>query len=166
MPVGEVKLSEELGVNRRTIRNHAKKLGKDVGKLTEAETKEIKDKVNKSKEIVNTNLGKIDELKEKSTKFKSQVRRIDKYDYSSILDILQDAKERYVANENIIQRLQFEIDNFDVLLVGQTNGATTAIPQLPAIEKFIKLNIALRNQILEIEEKLGRNAETNSDPFN
>lgn len=102
-----------------------------------------------------------------TSKIKFDVRRIDKKDTSSLLDLLQDCKERYVANEKLIQRLQYELDNTDNFLKGSGNGTLQIIPQLSAMEKYQKLNISLRNQIKHFEDELGRQKyEEEDDPFN
>ena len=96
------------------------------------------------------------------------MRRIDKQDESSVLDMLQDCKEQYVRNQELIQRLSYEIDQQDLLMHGNGNGTLSAVPQLGMMEKFQKINISLRNQIVSLEMELGRVAEPkkDDDPFN
>lgn len=167
MPKGEAKLAKELGTSRETIKNLSKKKGNGTGELTAEVEEEIRNEVAINQKLKADNLDKVEMLKQSNAKFKPKVRRIDKQAYSSMHDVLKDAKDRYVANEEIIQKLQNEINNQDVMMNGNINGTVSIIPQLTSIERFIKLNIALRNQIIEIEAKIGIDGkESEDDPFN
>lgn len=123
-----------------------------------AESKKVAEKMDGVKHRFN----KVDSKKE----FKPSVRRIDKADDSSIRAMLQDCKERYVKNEEIIQRLDYEIANQDSLVGGTKEGNFQIAPQMNAMERFQKVNIALRNQIMQMESALGMTAEAqDEDPF-
>lgn len=161
------KLADELGVSKQTIKNKRKKLGISGKGMSKKETEEVKKAVTQNTKLKAENKKKVAKLKKANKVFKPKLRRIDKSDTSSLLSLLADSKERYVKNEEIIQRLQYEIDQQDTLMNGNINGTVSSAPQLATLEKFIKSNIALRNQILELESMLGRSAENEeSDPFN
>ena len=163
---GVKKLAKELEVSRQTIKNTRKKLGKRGEIADEEEIEQIRNAVGMNATIKRRNEENLSNLYEANATFKPNVRRIDERVNSSVTDMLQDAKERYVKNEELIQRLQFEIDNMDVLMNGNSNGTVSSIPQLATIERFIKSNIALRNQIVEFEKLLGRTSEDEEDdPF-
>ena len=163
---GVKKLAKELEVSRQTIKNTRKKLGKRGEIADEEEIEQIRNPVGMNATIKRRNEENLSNLYEANATFKPNVRRIDERVNSSVTDMLQDAKERYVKNEELIQRLQFEIDNMDVLMNGNSNGTVSSIPQLATIERFIKSNIALRNQIVEFEKLLGRTSEDEEDdPF-
>lgn len=159
-------VAKELGVHRETIKRARKELGIEADEL-EQNIGEIKDYVSghldirkRNDEIVKTMTDNIGELK-------IDVRRIDKSEGSSLSAMLQDCKERYVANEKIIQRLQFEIDSQTVLTLTNTNSTLSAFPQLNSIERIQKLNISLRNQIVQLEQLLGKTANNTegNNPF-
>ena len=151
-------MAKRLGVSKSTA-SRRRKIASKTGADPEAEIRELKD--------VNTvNVKRLDELRKGNKSFKPNVRRIDRSDVSSLHDMLQDAKERYVANEELIQKLQYEIDQVDVLMTANTNGTVSVVPQLASMERFQKLNISLRNQILALETEIGRIAqEKDDDPF-
>lgn len=156
-------LAKELGVNKNTITNVKKSLG-IVGEMTEEQEKEVAKRAVRSQDIRNRNGEKMNDLTSKSD-YKSKVRRIDKKDASAMRDILQDAKERYVRNEKIIERLQHEIDQFEVFTIDNANGSLSSIPQLATMVNYIKLNISLRTQIVQLEQALEITDEETEDPF-
>lgn len=149
-------LAKELGVDHKTIGN-ARKRAKtdDMGTILETVA------INQRVKARNANTA---DMLAKST-FKNSVRRIDKSNTSSIRDVLQDCKERYVKNEEIIQRLQFEVDQQDAYTIDNGNGSMSTIPALNGIERFVKLNISLRNQIIALEQALEISEADEEDPF-
>lgn len=158
-------LAENAGVSVGTINNTKKSL-KIVGKTMTKEEEELV--LRESKKISQLQSEKNEKLKKTSKGFKPKVREIDKSEDSSISDVLQDCKEQYVKNEALIQRLQYEISEQDILMNGHKNGTLSLLPQLKALESFQKINISLRNQIISLEDMLGRTikAEKDENPFN
>lgn len=164
MAKGSRSLAKEIGATRDQVRKTKKELQKDGKPITDENVEIIKEKIRRNNKIKDQNAALVDKLSK--TKKKSKVRRIDKQSGSSLEALLADAKERYVANEKIIENLQLEIDNIDCSIVDNATGSIGAIPQLGTIEKFIKLNITLRKQIAELEQamEITGNAEE-ADPF-
>lgn len=160
-----------------TLREIAKKADVALGTVTKAKKdlgitskslskKEINLILKKCKNSSELQKEKEKKLEVKSNHFKAKVRRIDKSESSSAKELLQDCKERYVANEMIIQRLQWEIDNQEILMHGNSNGTLSGLPQLKGLETFQKINISLRNQIMQLETELGKVAgEEEENPF-
>lgn len=101
----------------------------------------------------------------KSNKKDFHVREIDKEDGSSAQSMLLDCKEQYVRNERIILRLNYEVEAQESLMGGTKTGNFQADPRLAIMEKYQKVNIALRNQIIFLEKQLGISTETDEDPF-
>ena len=164
MATSQRKLAESVGVDNKTIRNAKKSLGITTRNLSEEDQERVLAEVQKT-----IDLHESVKRKEQVTSenFTPNVRRIDKQDDSSALQMLQDCKEQYVTNEGLIQRLQYEISKQDILMHGNGNGTLSPLPQLGILEKFQKINIALRNQILQIETTVGRHAEPREEdnPF-
>ena len=153
-------MAKRLGVAESTISTRKKKAAK------RGDSQDVEQQIKELKDVNTVNVKRLNTLSENSKKFKANVRRIDRMSESSLHDVLQDAKERYVKNEEVIQKLQFEIDQLDVMMAANNNGTVSIVPQLATIEKFIKLNISLRTQILALEVELGRVAqEKDDDPF-
>lgn len=158
------KLAETAGVSRQTTLRAKQSLGIENETLTDEDAERILEEVESTGEF------KKDSKKRKSImskSFKASVRRIDKNDDSSVLDMLQDCKEQYVQNQELIQRLQYEISKQDNLMIGNGNGTLSPSPQLGIMEKYQKINISLRNQIMALEEEIGRRAEPRKEdnPF-
>ncbi len=157
-------LAESAGVDHVTILNIIKRRGFDSKTLTDEQADIVYEDAKETAMLTKT-------TKEKASKsskgFKPKLRRIDETDDSSVLAMLQDCKEQYVKNEGFIQRLQYEIDQQDSLMHGNGNGTLSALPQLTIMEKYLKINISLRNQIVALEEEVGRRAEPRKedDPF-
>lgn len=164
MAISQRKLAESVGVNQRSVLRAKQSLGITSETLSDEEAELIREALKDTAEL---QVEKTRKLSKKSNTFVPNVRRIDENDGSSALDMLQDCKERYVKNEDLIQRLQYEIDQQDILMHGNGNGTLSAIPQLTVMEKFQKINISLRNQILSLETEVGRIAEPRKedDPF-
>lgn len=141
------------GVTHQTVSNIQRKTGATGDELIEL-----------CKESAERTASADNRFKKPNSKIKAKVRRIDKKSGSSLLDILQDAKEQYVANQQIIARLQFEIDAQDNLMGGTTSKNFQMLPQIAALEKFVKANITLRNQIVQLEGMSGA-SEEDSSPF-
>lgn len=97
--------------------------------------------------------------------FEPNVRRIDQQDSSSIVDLLQDCKEHYVKNERLIQQMQHEIEEIGVSARANPNGTISLLPQVKSIEAFQKVNVTLRNQILDLEDRLGKTLGNETNPF-
>ena len=164
MKVTLTQMAKSLGVSVETVREAKKDLGLISQNLDEDEIVQIMGKISKTVALREL---KDDIKSKKSNDFVTKVRRIDKCDESTVLDMLQDSKEQYVRNEELIQRLQYEISQQDVLTRGNPNGQLSPLPQLGMLEKFQKINISLRNQIVALEQELGRNAKPpeDDDPF-
>lgn len=138
-------IKNELGIEEITDENA--KLIEEKAKQTTAYTDEAKKFVN----------AKAD--------FEPNVRRIDQQESSSIVDLLQDCKEHYVRNERLIQQMQHEMDELGVSARANPNGTISLLPQVKSIEAFQKVNITLRNQIIDLEEKLGKTLGNETNPF-
>lgn len=160
-------LAKELDVNKDTITKARKELGINGSPVTEEQEREVIENISTNTAIRKRNEETIKTLEENSVSREIEVRRIDLSEDSSIKAMLQDCKERYVKNEIIIEKLQHEIDQQSVLVLSNANCTLSSFPQLTSIEKFQKLNISLRNQIVQLESELGRivNVEENNDPF-
>lgn len=153
-------LAKELGVGHEAVGNARKRYGSDNDDIVAAA-------VLAKQKIQGRNADTAERLANSAKKsFMRKVRRIDKSNTSSIRDVLQDCKERYVKNEEIIQRLQWEVDQQDAYTIDNGNGSMSTIPALNAVERFIKLNISLRNQIIAIEQTLEISEADEEDPFN
>lgn len=163
MAISQRKLAKSVGVAKTTIVHAKKSLGFDNPVLTDEQGEAVVKEVMKTvelKESAKSKMGKV------SKDYQPNVRRIDKQDQSSVSDMLQDCKEQYVHNEGLIQRFQYEISIQDILMHGNSNGTLSPLPQLTMLEKFQKINISLRNQILQLETELGRVAKQDKDnPF-
>lgn len=163
MVKGTRSLAKELDTNRQTVIATKRALG-ITGDMTEEDEQRVKDKLDDNVRIKRRNKKLVEDLTNIGSS-KSKVRRIDKKDGSTIRDLLQDAKERYVANETIIEKLQREIDSMEVLTLDNANGSMSTVPQLQAIQSFTKINITLRTQIASFEQALELNEEDEADPF-
>ena len=142
------KLAKTVGVGKTTIAKAKKTLGIKNSKMSKAEEAAV---IKEAKKTVDLKKSAKKKLAKTSADFVSTVRRIDNDDKSSVLALLQDCKERYVHNEELIQRFQYEISQQDSLMHGNGNGTLSCLPQLSALEKFQKINISLRNQIITLE---------------
>ena len=164
MAESQRKLAKRLGIDAITIRRAKKSLGIDSETLEGDDKQAVIDKV---METVKLKESAKDKMTKTSKDFVANVRRIDQQDKSSVLEMLQDCKEQYVHNEGLIQRFQFEIQQQDILMHGNGNGTLSPLPQLSMLEKFQKINIALRNQILQLEQEVGRVAKPHEEdnPF-
>lgn len=164
MTTSQRKLAESAGVGKTTIVKAKKTLGITSETLSEAEAEAVLEEARKTADLQNAAKAK---TQKQSGDFVASVRRIDKRDDSSVLDMLQDCKEQYVRNEELIQRLQYEISIQDILMHGNSNGTLSPLPQLGILEKFQKINISLRNQIVQLEGEVGRVAKPEEDdnPF-
>lgn len=163
----EREIAKELGVSNISVHNVRKSMGLKGDTMTPEQEQEVVDNLSSNVAIRKRNEETIKTLEENSVSHEIEVRRIDLSNDSSIVAMLQDCKERYVKNEIIIEKLQHEIDQQSVLVLSNANCTLSSFPQLNSIEKFQKLNIALRNQIVQLESELGRivNVEENNDPF-
>ena len=164
MAESQVKLAKEMGVGRTSVHRAKESLGIETETISEADAERIKEVVSDTAKLKRQTKLKTDYT---SNEFVADVRRIDQSDESSVLDMLQDCKEQYVANEKLIKRLTYEIEQQTLLMHGNGNGTLSAVPQLGMMEKFQKINITLRNQIVSLEQELGRVAEPkkDDDPF-
>ena len=153
MSVTQRKLAESEGVAKTTIVKAKETLGITDRTLSDEQAEAIAKEVKKTSDLQKEVKAKSER---KSMGFRANVRRIDKQDDSSIRDMLQDCKEQYVKNEELIQRLQYEISLQDILMHGNSNGTLSPLPQLGILEKFQKVNISLRNQIVSLELELDR----------
>lgn len=164
MSQSQRKLAETMGVDKRTIVRAKESLGIVSKTISDEDAERIKEAVKDTAELQRKTKLRTDYT---SNEFIPEVRRIDQSEDSSVLDMLQDCKEQYVANEKLIKRLTYEIEQQDLLMHGNGNGTLSAVPQLGMMEKFQKINITLRNQIVSLETVLGRVAEPkeDDDPF-
>lgn len=164
MTTSQRKLAESAGVGKTTIVKAKETLGITDSTLSEVQAKAVLEEAKKTADLKKETKAKTQKT---SGEFVASVRRIDKQEDSSVLDMLQDCKEQYVHNEELIQRLQYEISIQDILMHGNGNGTLSPLPQLGILEKFQKINIALRNQIVQLEGEVGRVAKPKEDdnPF-
>lgn len=164
MAISQRKLAKSLGVGKTTIAKAKRTLGITNSTLDGEDELAV---INEAMKTVDLKESAKKKMAKSSSKFIPNVRRIDKHDQSSVEEMLQDCKEQYVRNEELIQRLQFEVSEQDNLMHGNTNGTLSSLPQLGTIEKFQKINIALRNQILQLEQEIGRvaKAQDKDNPF-
>lgn len=153
-----------MDVSLGTIENAKKSLGIETETISEEDVERIKQAVSETADLKRQTKLRTNYT---SNEYDPDVRRIDQSDDSSVLDMLQDCKEQYVANEKLIKRLSYEIEQQTLLMHGNGNGTLSAVPQLGMLEKFQKINITLRNQIVSLEQELGRVAEPkkDDDPF-
>lgn len=163
MAITVEKLAGSLGVTPGTISKAKKKLGIEDKTLTESQADAI------SNYLQGTSLKRANAFEQMQTSgdFVPNVREIDKQDDSSMLAFLQDCKEQYVSNQRMIQRLQFEIESQSSMIVMNGNRTVSVSPHFKPIEALQKINIQLRNQIISIEDALGRDpkADREDDPF-
>lgn len=164
MATSQRKLAKSVGVDEITIRRAKKSLG--ISNTTMSDDEELAVLQEAAKTAV-LQESKKQKMSKTSKGFVPNVRRIDMHDKSSVLEMLQDCKEQYVHNEELIQRFQYEISEQDILMHGNSNGTLSPLPQLKMLESFQKINIALRNQILQLEQEVGRVAKPHEedDPF-
>lgn len=164
MTKSQRKLAEESDVSQTTIERAKKSLGIETETISEEDAERIKQAVSETADLKRQTKLRTNYT---SNEYDPDVRRIDQSDDSSVLDMLQDCKEQYVANEKLIKRLSYEIEQQTLLMHGNGNGTLSAVPQLGMLEKFQKINITLRNQIVSLEQELGRVAEPkkDDDPF-
>lgn len=164
MAISQRKLAKSLGVGKTTIAKAKRTLGITNSTLDGEDELAV---INEAMKTVDLKESAKKKMAKSSSKFIPNVRRIDKHDQSSVEEMLQDCKEQYVRNEELIQRLQFEVSEQDNLMHGNANGTLSSLPQLGTIEKFQKINIALRNQILQLEQEIGRvaKAQDKDNPF-
>lgn len=164
MAKGTRTLAKELGVTRDQVKHIKKEVQNDGKPMSASTVKVAKEKIKRNNAIKEKNASTVEKLS--SMKVRSKVRRIDKQDTSSLQALLSDAKERYVANQKIIEQLQAEVDNIDSTIVDNANGSLSSLPQFTTIERFVKLNINLRNQIVQLEEALEITSDEEEDnPF-
>lgn len=165
MATSQRKLAESLGVSLGQVAKVKKSLGITSKTLSDDDVKKISKECEKTIELKKGTKKKIESV---GKNFVADVRHIEKQDVSSVDDMLLDCKEQYVANQLLIKRLEFEINCMDSCMNGVSNGTLSGLPQFKSLEKFQKINIALRNQIVQLEEALGKvvKAKEDDDPFN
>lgn len=163
MTITVEKLAESLGVTPGTISKAKKKLGIESKSLSESQA----DAISNYLQGTSLKIGNSFEEKPNSEDFVPNVREIDKKDDSSMLDFLQDCKEQYVENQRMLKRLQYEIESQSSMIVMNGNRTVSISPHFKPIESLQKINIQLRNQIISIEDALGRDpkADKDDDPF-
>jgi len=164
MNVSQRKLAKSMGINEKTIRDVKKSLGIESKTMSEEEMLRVIERITQT---VDLKADARKKLEKRSATFEPDVRRIDKQDQSSVMDMLQDCKEQYVHNEGLIKRFQYEISLQDITMHGNSNGTLSPLPQISMMEKFQKINISLRNQIVQLEQELGINAKPQDEdnPF-
>lgn len=157
-------IAASTGVDKQTVFNITKRLGIDHENMSDEEYAAVMKEALLTADYLNDSA----KVKEKISKdFKPNVRRIDQSEDSSVVAMLQDCKEQYVANQELIGRLQYELKQQDTLFKGHRNGTFAVLPQVGMIERMSKVNISLRNQIMALEAEIGRNAkpEDEDNPF-
>lgn len=164
MNVSQRKLAKSMGINEKTIRDVKKSLGIESKTMSQEEMLRVIERITQTVDLKSDARKK---LEKGSSAFIPEVRRIDKQDQSSVWDMLQDCKEQYVHNEGLIKRFQYEVSLQDITMHGNSNGTLSPLPQISMMEKFQKINISLRNQIVQLEQELGINAKPQEDdnPF-
>lgn len=93
-----------------------------------------------------------------------QPKGISKIEGSTYYERLADAKAHYDFNQSMIDMLSKDIMEMDTYLNDNKNGTVSMMPQFRDIKEFEKINIQLRNQIEDLESKLGYGAQE-EDPF-
>lgn len=163
MTVSHEKLAETLGVTPSCITKVKQRLGIKSKTLSKSNIESIKRYV---KENILSHDEKFSEMTERVEDFVPNVRKINETDASSLKAMLQDCKDQYVRNEILIQHLQHELDSQESLMHLNGNRTLSVAPHLKPLESFQKVNIQLRNQIIQLEAELGRSPQTeNEDPF-
>lgn len=156
-------LAKIAGVSRQNIADIKKSLDIKNKILTKEDEERILEAAHKQAAYLKESK---DILEREIPQVEVKVRRIDQKDGSSLYDLLQDCKERYVENEIIIRRLNNELNNMEKLFRGNNNGTFQCMPQLAMIDKYQNMNYRLRSQIADFEDKLGKiAASVEDDPF-
>lgn len=154
MAKSQRQIAEMTGVDKHTV----------LRKQKELPTEEAV--IEKCKEIGEKKKAKRKTVESMDEEFVPNVRRINENSGSSIEMMLQDCKEQYVTNQEIIKRLEHELSFMGKMTSVSHTGSYQVAPQLGIIEKYLKVNISLRNQITALEEKLGIEADEKEDnPF-
>lgn len=163
MTVSHEKLAETLGVTPSCITKVKQRLGISSETLKKSDIEKISDYV---KENILSHDKKFTEMVESVEDFTPNVRRINETDDSSLKAMLLDCKDQYVRNEELIQRLQHELNSQTSLMHLNGNRTLSVAPHLRPLESFQKVNIQLRNQIMALEAELGRSPHLEADdPF-
>lgn len=163
MTVSHEKLAETLGVTPSCITKVKQRLGISSETLSKSDIKTI---TNYVEENIISHDKKFSEMVESVEEFVPNVRRINETDSSSLKAMLLDCKDQYVKNEELIQRLQHELDSQESLMHLNGNRTLSVAPHLKPLESFQKVNIQLRNQIMQLETELGRSPQMEiDDPF-
>ena len=156
-------LAKIAGVSRQNIADIKKSLDIKNKILTKEDEERILEAAHKQAAYLKESK---DILEREIPQVEVKVRRIDQKDGSSLYDLLQDCKERYVENEIIIRRLNNELNNMEKLFRGNNNGTFQCMPKLAMIDKYQNMNYRLRSQIADFEDKLGKiAASVEDDPF-
>ncbi|MFV0551748.1 MAG: hypothetical protein ACK5L6_07495 [Anaerorhabdus sp.] len=166
----EAKLLKELkefaNVNHNTVYAHCKKLGISVAKPTKRDVKILKESlatVKKKKEKIKKDVEIAHNIVIDKT---TVVERISNSKAAALSQMYIDSKEEYDFNRFMINQLQQQIEGLNSLVVDNGNGTVSIDKCVVQLEKFVKLNIALRNQIVLLEEKLAIGPEKNDEtPF-
>lgn len=172
-------LSRELKISRPTIYKKIKELG--IKKKAEEEYSEKEYELLKKHLFIISNSNK---------KIKEEIKQLDrptilpedaeeKY-LTNLLDEndnqkntlnlrLQNAKQEYNYNRELIVKFQTEADNY-YKTTGKTtalthNGTLAAIPAITNLDKYIKLNIGLSKLISDLESDLDLEGDPGDDPF-
>lgn len=166
----EAKLLKELkdfaGVNHNTVYAHCKKLGISVAKPTKKDIKKLKESlshVKKKKEKIKKDVEiahkvPMDDL--------SVIEKLANSNVATLKQIYSDLKEEYDFNRFMIKLFQKQIEGLNALVKDNGNGTVSIDKCVVQLEKFVKLNFSLRNQIVLLEEKLAIGPEkTDETPF-
>lgn len=155
------KIAESSGVDRKTVNKLAKKTGK-TGLALEKEVLKVAAEKKKAAKLVETSKDKLKLVSENSSN-----KQITNIEGSTFFEKLYHAKNDYDFNLQLIDKLKSELGCMETLMQDNRNGTISTVPQLKEIRELQKLNITLRNQIEEFEEKLGYGSGVgqDSDPF-
>lgn len=154
MAKSQREIAELTGASRRSVRLKQKE------GLTEETV------IKKCKEIGDKKKAKKLTVESMDEEYVPDVRKINEQTGSSIESMLLDCKEQYVTNQGVIKRLEHELSFMGTMTSVSHTGSYQVAPQLGMIEKYLKVNISLRNQIMVLEEKLGIEADEKEDnPF-
>lgn len=165
-------LSKKYGVSRSAIYNHINKKGFVIknSKLTKEIVKELENHYGGLLEKRKVEKEKIDKANKEAKKNPNiSFENISDDKISTAVHRLSNLKQEYNFNKGLITELQNEIDTFK-----KKNGSTTTvqhnqvqqvIPQISALEKYIKLNLNVNKSIQELEEFLKVGNEKEENPF-
>jgi hypothetical protein len=100
---------------------------------------------------------------------RQNVNAVSKDEKSTLSQRLQNAKQEYNYNRELIVSFQTEtqiyVREFGKTTIATHNGVMAPIPSISNLEKYIKLNIALSKLISDLEGDLDLTADEGENPF-